>query len=147
MSKQLPLLFACSGCSNAGELADRLARELNRRGIAEMSCLAGVGAAKTLFLKKLIEREVWVIDGCPIECSLGVFAQFSEHVNVHIRLHDFGVRKNAPLPTGQQFDDLVAAVLQQIAARNQTQATGNQSNETIATPLVQEVPQQQEAQS
>lgn len=115
MPEPLPLLFACSGCSNAGQLADQLARELDRRGIAEMSCLAGLGAAKSLFLKKLENREVWIIDGCPITCSLGVFAQLGEVVDIHIRLHDLGVRKNAPLPDGPQFENLVAAALQQAA--------------------------------
>lgn len=115
MSKQLPIVFACSGCSNAGELADHLAVELDRRGIAEMSCLAGVGAARPYFLKKLAHREVWIIDVCPIECSLGVFAQLGEHASVHIRLHDLGVRKTAPLPTGPDSSNLIEATLRQAA--------------------------------
>lgn len=123
MPKHLPLLFACSGCSNAGQLADQLARELDRRGIAEMSCLAGVGAAKSHFLKKLEQREVWIIDGCPIACSLGVFAQLDKYIDVHIRLHDLGVRKNAPLPSDSDVEDLVAAALQQAAQQKSKQLT------------------------
>ena len=79
-----------------------------------MSCLAGVGAAKPHFLKQLRDREVWVIDGCPIECSLGVFDQVSEHVDVHIRLHELGVRKKAERPIATEFDALVEAVLAQV---------------------------------
>ncbi|MEZ6093431.1 MAG: putative zinc-binding protein [Pirellulaceae bacterium] len=112
MDKTIPILFACSGCSNAGQLANEVACELNRRGIAEMSCLAGVGAAKPLFLKKLVEREVWIIDGCPIQCSLGVFGQVREQVDVHIRLHDLGIKKNADAPQGHAFEALMAAVLE-----------------------------------
>ena len=37
------VVYACSGCSDAGELADRIARQLTRDGAAEMSCLAGIG--------------------------------------------------------------------------------------------------------
>ena len=37
------VVYACSGCSDAGELADRIARRLTREGAAEMSCLAGIG--------------------------------------------------------------------------------------------------------
>lgn len=107
MSQQLPLLFACSGCSNAGQLSDKLARELDRRGIAEMSCLAGVGAAKPHFLKKLSEREVWIIDGCPVECSLGVFNVLREHIDIHLRLYDLGVQKHASLPTDSEFNALI----------------------------------------
>ncbi len=119
MSQRLPLLFACSGCSNAGQLANDLAVELNRRGIAEMSCLAGVGAGKPHFLKQLAEREVWIIDGCAIECSLGIFAQLCEHVDVHIRLHDLGIRKNASPPTGPMFDELIEAVLEHVTQLKQ----------------------------
>lgn len=120
MPEKIPIVFACSGCSNAGQLADNLARELDARGIAEMSCLAGVGAAKKHFLKQLMGREVWVIDGCPIECSLGVFDNVSENIDVHIRLHDLGVRKNAELPTGTDFAELVESVLQQVRERKPT---------------------------
>lgn len=115
MSKSIPLLFTCSGCSNAGQLSDQLARELDRRGHAEMCCLAGVGAAKPHFLKKLVDREVWLIDGCPIECSLGVFSQISAHVDVHLRLHEYGVRKNAPLPDAGELEALIEALLQDAA--------------------------------
>ena len=104
-------MFTCSGCSNAGQLSNELAIELDRRGVAEMSCLAGVGAGKELFLKKLRDREVWVIDGCPIECSLGVFDQIPEHADIHIRLHDFQVKKNALPPKGPAFDSFVDRVL------------------------------------
>ena len=100
MSERIPLVFACSGCSNAGQLAGQVALQLDRRGVAEMSCLAGIGAAKPLFLKKLRDREVWVIDGCPI--------------NVHIRLHDLGINKKSEPPTGTDFDELIESVLLQV---------------------------------
>jgi uncharacterized metal-binding protein len=114
MSAKRPIVFACSGCSNAGQLSGRVALELDRRGIAEMSCLAGIGAAKPLFLKKLADREVWVVDGCPINCSLGVFEQVHEHTDVHIRLHDLGIKKNADVPDDEAFDQLMDGVLNQI---------------------------------
>lgn len=120
MHAELPIVFACSGCSAAGQLANQVALELNRRGMAEMSCLAGVGAVKRHFLKQLGNREVWIIDGCPIECSLGVFHQVQEHADVHIRLHALGVRKQAPPPTGPQFEELMAGVLDQVAQQQQT---------------------------
>lgn len=126
MPAQLPIVFACSGCSEAGQLANQVALELNRRGIAEMSCLAGVGAAKRHFLKQLPDREVWIINGCPIECSLGVFRQVQEHADVHIRLHSLGVRKrkHVPPPAGPQFEELMAGVLDQVARQQQQVSLG-----------------------
>lgn len=117
MNTNLPLVFACSGCSNSGQLANEVALELNRRGIAEMSCLAGVGAAKAHFLKKLAKREVWVVDGCPIECALGIFDQVREGVDIPIRLHDLGVRKSDPIPTGAEFTSFVDDVIEYVHAK------------------------------
>ena len=56
MSEPLPLVYACAGCSNAGKLTYDLARALEERGTAEMSCLAGVAARKPNFLKQLRGR-------------------------------------------------------------------------------------------
>src|SRR5690606_21354051 len=39
----LPLVYSCSGCSSAAQMANWLAVALDRRGLAEMSCIAGVG--------------------------------------------------------------------------------------------------------
>jgi uncharacterized metal-binding protein len=114
MDPNRPLVFACSGCSNVGQLTNQVALELNRRGIAEMSCLAGVGAEKAHFLKKLKTREVWIIDGCPIECALGIFNRLREYADVHIRLHDMGVRKHDPLPAGDDFNTFINEVLQYV---------------------------------
>jgi len=91
-----PLVFACSGCSFAGKLADDLARHLDRHGDAEMSCLAGIGAHRPSFLAKLRNRQVWLVDGCPIECAKGVFDQAGQASSVthHIRLHELGIKKH-----------------------------------------------------
>lgn len=32
-SESKPVIYACSGCSDAGELADRIARQLAREGV------------------------------------------------------------------------------------------------------------------
>ena len=113
--KRLPLVFTCSGCSLAGRLAYDLGQEFDRRGIAEMSCLAGVGAAKSHFLKQLRGREVWIIDGCPIECGLGVFAQVRRQADVHIRLHELGVKKNSGAQAGWDLERLLEEATKQVS--------------------------------
>ena len=119
MTESIPLLFACSGCSPAGRLAYDLALELDRRGIAEMSCLAGIGAQRPHFIKQLRDREVWVIDGCPIECSLGVFESVCQHADIHIRLHELGVRKKQGAPQGLDLERMLEAALGQVANQRQ----------------------------
>jgi uncharacterized metal-binding protein len=115
-----PLVFACSGCSFAGKLADDLARRLDRNGDAEMSCLAGIGAKRPSFIAKLTNREVWVIDGCPIECARGVFEQAGRRAAItrHIRLHDHGVKKHQ-VPNGEvDVDGFAVQLTEQVESRS-----------------------------
>lgn len=96
MSHSLPLVYACAGCSHAGRAAYDVAQELSSRGDAEMSCLAGVAAELPVFLRVLDGREVWVIDGCPLECAKAVFDKLGRPIHRHIQLREHGVAKNAP---------------------------------------------------
>lgn len=91
-----PVVYACSGCSDAGELADRIARRLTREGAAEMSCLAGIGGrVKPLVNKAAGADHILAIDGCPLNCTrhtleLAGFKDFD-----HLELHKLGMKKNA----------------------------------------------------
>jgi uncharacterized metal-binding protein len=38
------LIYSCSGASNVGEIADRVARKLRAEGLGRMTCLASIGA-------------------------------------------------------------------------------------------------------
>ncbi|HAO78054.1 MAG TPA: zinc-binding protein, partial [Verrucomicrobia subdivision 3 bacterium] len=68
--KKGTVVYACSGCSDAGELADRIARQLTREGVAEMSCLAGIGGrVKPLVNKANAAERILAIDGCPLNCT------------------------------------------------------------------------------
>jgi uncharacterized metal-binding protein len=95
-SKPSTVVYACSGCSDAGELADRIARQLTREGAAEMSCLAGIGGrVKSLVNKAASAERILAIDGCPLNCTrhtleLAGFKNFE-----HLELHQLGFRKNS----------------------------------------------------
>jgi uncharacterized metal-binding protein len=88
------LIYACSGCSDAGELADQIARRLSRSGIGEMSCLAGIGGrVKSIVTKGEKAQRIFVIDGCPLNCArktleLAGFSKFD-----HLGLNEIGLRK------------------------------------------------------
>jgi uncharacterized metal-binding protein len=109
----LPIVLACSGCSFAGQLANQVACELDKRGIAQMSCLAGVGAQRPYFLKLIASRPVWLIDGCPIQCGQGIFDLIGRQPDRHIRLHDLGFKKNAPPAEGVNLDSIIATIVRQ----------------------------------
>lgn len=90
------VVYACSGCSDAGELADRIARRLSREGAAEMSCLAGIGGrVKPLVNKAASAERILAIDGCALNCTrhtleLAGFKNFD-----HLELHKLGMRKHS----------------------------------------------------
>lgn len=64
------MIYACSGCSDSGELADQIARRLAKGGHAQMSCLAGIGGrVKSLVTKAETAERILVIDGCPLNCA------------------------------------------------------------------------------
>jgi|SRR5262245_38532501 len=70
MARALPVLYACSGCTSAGELADYVARELDRAGVAEMGSLAGIGAQEPQQLTRARSRfPVIAVDGCANACA------------------------------------------------------------------------------
>ena len=74
--KTLPLVYSCSGCSSAAQMANHLAVQLDRRGVAEMSCIAGVGGNVPSLVKVAQSgRAILALDGCPLECVKNSLAQ------------------------------------------------------------------------
>jgi len=116
-------VYACSGCSDAGELADRIARRLARDGAAEMSCLAGIGGrVKSLVLTAENAGRILAVDGCPLNCAahtlkLAGFQKFD-----HLELHTIGLRKGSCPVTEEHIAAGVAAAKQIIAGEPKPEA-------------------------
>lgn len=91
---RLPLVYSCSGCSNVAQLANTLAVRLDRAGLAEMSCIAGVGGRVSSLVNKANSgRPILAIDGCPLHCARACLAQHGVVADVHITLSNYGLRK------------------------------------------------------
>jgi uncharacterized metal-binding protein len=109
-NKTSTVVYACSGCSDAGEIADRIARQLTREGVAQMSCLAGIGGrVKSLLLKAENAERILAVDGCPLNCArhtleLAGFKKFD-----HLELHKLGIRKGSAPVTGERVATGVAS--------------------------------------
>lgn len=89
-----PLVYSCSGCSSAAQMANYLAIKMDRKGIAEMSCIAGVGGnVKSLVKTVTSGRKIIVIDGCPLACSIACLQNHNIKANNHFDLSSFGVSK------------------------------------------------------
>ena len=88
------LIFACSGSSDVGAIADQAARKLTKDGAGKMYCLAGIGGRVSGIMATTESvAKILVIDGCPINCArktleLAGFKQFE-----HLSLSDIGLQK------------------------------------------------------
>lgn len=106
--KRFPLVYSCSGCSSVAQMANYLALQLDRNGVAEMSCIAGVGGDVPALVKiALSGRPIIAIDGCVMACVKNCLARHGIEPETHIVLHDFGVKKRQRA----DFDPAEAAVL------------------------------------
>lgn len=94
MSSDLPLVYSCSGCSSAAQMANRLALQLDRAGAAEMSCIAGVGGGVTGLVRTAQSgRRILALDGCVLKCAAACLANAGVVADTHLVLSDYGVKK------------------------------------------------------
>jgi uncharacterized metal-binding protein len=104
----LPLVYSCSGCSSAAQMANDLAVKLDREQVAEMSCIAGVGGDVGPLVKTATSgRPMLVIDGCPLECARASLEQHDVTPDRHVNLAKQGVPKEYHV----DYDDDQAADL------------------------------------
>lgn len=115
--KPATVVYACSGCSDAGELADRIARQLSRDGAARMSCLAGIGGrVKSLVTTAEKAERILVVDGCPLNCARHTL-RLAGFQNVdHLELHKIGIRKGSCPVTDERIAAGVQAAREMLAS-------------------------------
>ena len=106
-----PLVYSCSGCSSAAQLANHVAVRMDRQGVAEMSCIAGVGGVVPQLVRLARSgRPIIALDGCPLVCVKSSLARHGITPARHYQLHEYGVKKR----NHQDFDAQEAA---QVLAR------------------------------
>ncbi len=90
----LPLVYSCSGCSSAAQLANTLALRLDRDGEAQMSCIAGVGADLPNFVQQATSgRPILALDGCPLACVRNSLKRHNVDPDRYVQLQKHGVKK------------------------------------------------------
>ncbi len=92
--QDLPLVYSCSGCSSAAQMANHVALRLDREGEAEMSCIAGVGGNVPHLVRIARSgRPILALDGCALECTRSSLAERGVQPTVHLLLNEQGVKK------------------------------------------------------
>ncbi len=90
----LPLVYSCSGCSSAAQLANTLALRLDRDDEAQMSCIAGVGADLPNFVQQAVSgRPILALDGCPLACVRNNLKRHGVEPDRYVQLQKHGVKK------------------------------------------------------
>ena len=109
------IVYACAGCADVGEIADRVSRKLRRDGFASQksSCLSGIGAGLQGFIDAAKAAEsVVTIDGCSVACT----KKMIENIGIHpcaIFLTDMGLVKGDSVVTPDLVDRLAQSIKNQ----------------------------------
>ena len=116
-SSAKPLVYSCSGCSSAAQLANAVALKLDRSDIAEMSCIAGVGGDVPSLLRTAKSgRPIVALDGCALACVKHSLARHGLAPALYFDLAEHGVRKRPHADFDPvQAQRLFRTVAQQIA--------------------------------
>ena len=111
-SRELPLVYSCSGASSAAQMANHIAVRMDRLQVAEMSCIAGVGGdVKPLVRTAKSGRPIIALDGCPLHCAAQILRRHGLTADKHYDLSESGVKKQMH----KDFDpDEAARLLDQI---------------------------------
>ena len=87
------VVLSCSGASDLGEISDIIARKLSKNGVRKMSCLAVVGTDIKTSINNFKQKNLLVIDGCPIDCGKRMMKDHQIENYIHLRLTDLGFEK------------------------------------------------------
>ena len=109
------LIFACSGAADVGEISDLAARQLTKKGMGKMFCLAGIGGrVKGIMETTQNAAHILAIDGCSLDCvklSLEE-AEFTEFD--HMRVTDLGLDKGRSPATDENIATVVRAAREEL---------------------------------
>ena len=91
-----PIVYSCSGCSNLAQMAHDLALNMDKDGIAEMSCISGViGKVGPVMDLAKSGRPIIAIDGCGLGCTKSCLDACGISSELHFDISEYGFEKRA----------------------------------------------------
>jgi uncharacterized metal-binding protein len=109
-NKQLnAMLISCSGASNTGLYADKVARMLAESGRAKMVCLPKIAIHDEKLINQVnnTDMKVIVIDGCPVNCAKLILKDHGIENFIHINTTDFGIVKGETPITDENISKII----------------------------------------
>jgi len=85
------VVYACSGASNLGQLANEIAIRLDRLGLADLACLTEIGAQDGGVPD--LSKPVLAISGCTSACCSAMLARHGVDVSSSVILAERGIAK------------------------------------------------------
>ncbi len=103
------MIVSCSGASNTGCYADKVARILAESGQANMICLPKIAINDDKLIEKVknTSQKVVVIDGCPINCAEKILYEKGITNFTHINTTDFGITKGKTPLTDEKINEII----------------------------------------
>ncbi|NTV79094.1 MAG: zinc-binding protein [Clostridiales bacterium] len=87
-------IFPCVGASNVGQLSNKIAIELENKGIGNLMCTVGIGARASGLMKSAEASDrIIAIDGCPVNCASKTLELAGFKVDNHIIISELGIKK------------------------------------------------------
>lgn len=122
-----PLVYSCSGCSSAAQTANYAALQLDRRGVAEMSCIAGIGGDVPQLVRIAKSgRPIIALDGCPLACTRSSLARHDLQPTHYHQLNEYGVKKRVHVDFDKEQGD---AVVERVVADLEAHRLANSSSQ------------------
>jgi len=84
-------VYACSGASNLGQLANQIALRLDRLGLADLACATEVGAEDVS--EQGSNRPVLAISGCTSACCAAMLERHGIEISRSVILAERGIAK------------------------------------------------------
>lgn len=103
------MIVSCSGASNTGCYADKVARILSETGQANMICLPKIAINDENLIGnvKNTSKKVVVIDGCPINCAEKIIKEAGIEHYKHINTTNFGIIKGKTPITEDKINEIL----------------------------------------
>lgn len=106
-------IFPCAGAANVGQLSNRVAIELEKQGIGNLMCTAGIGARAPGLMKSAEASDrIIAIDGCPVSCASKTLELAGFKADRQIIISELGIKKNKERELkAQEVEDTLGKVL------------------------------------
>jgi len=105
-------LYACAGGSNVGQMANKVAVELTKKGKGKIMCTVGIGGDVPGIIKSTEGTdEIIVIDGCALVCAKKTLERAGFTVDKSIVITELGMKKSGKLDMEEtEVNDIMAKV-------------------------------------